>query len=290
MSQHPRHATFTGTAGNRLEADVYGHGERVALLLHGGGQTRHAWRAAARRLAERGFTAVTVDQRGHGDSQWVTGGAYTFSDFAGDALALGRQIEERHGAKPAAIGASLGGIASLYALGQAPCFSALVLVDITPRMDAGGVQHVHDFMRARMREGFASIEEAAGQVAAYLPHRTRPPSVEGLRKNLRLKEDGRWYWHWDPAFVEGATTPATERPRIVAVLEEAARGLTVPTLLVRGGASDIVTPENARAFLDLVPHARMVDVGGAGHMVAGDKNDAFNDAVVSFLAHVRDHH
>lgn len=282
MSLQPRHATFTGASGNRLEADVYGHGPRVALLLHGGGQTRHAWRAAARRLAERGFTAIPVDQRGHGDSEWVKGGHYAFTDYSADALALARHIEERFGAKPAAIGASLGGIASLHALGQAPCFSALVLVDIVPRMEERGVQHVQDFMKAKMREGFASVEEAAEHVAAYLPHRTRPPTADGLRKNLRLR-GGRWYWHWDPAFVDGNRTPATDRRRVVEELEAAARSLTVPTLLVRGGASDIVSPESARAFLALVPHARMVDVGGAGHMVAGDKNDVFAEAIIDFL-------
>jgi pimeloyl-ACP methyl ester carboxylesterase len=283
MSIHPRHATFTGAAGNRLEADVYGHGERVALLLHGGGQTRHAWRGAARKLAERGFTAIPVDQRGHGDSEWVEGGHYGFLDYADDAAALGRQVEARFGAKPVAIGASLGGMASLGALGREPCFSALILVDIVPRMEESGVRHVHDFMRARIKEGFATIEEAAGAVAAYLPNRTRPPSVEGLRKNLRQKADGRWYWHWDPAFVEGMRTPGADRRAVVETMETAARGLTVPTLLVRGGASDIVSPQAAKAFLDIVPHARFVDVGGAGHMVAGDKNDVFAAAIIDFL-------
>jgi pimeloyl-ACP methyl ester carboxylesterase len=281
MSLHPRHASFKGAEGNRLDADLYGHGERTALLLHGGGQTRHAWRATARRLAERGFTAIPVDQRGHGDSEWV--GHYAFGDYGADAVALGREIEARFGTKPVAIGASLGGIASLHALGQEPCFSALVLVDITPRMEEKGVRHVQDFMKARAKEGFASIEEAAEQVAAYLPNRTRPPSVEGLRKNLRLKPDGRWYWHWDPRFLDGARTVNNDRTTIVEVLEDAARRLTVPTLLVRGGASDIVSQETADAFLKLAPHARFIDVTGAGHMVAGDKNDVFADAILDFL-------
>ncbi|MBL8567511.1 MAG: alpha/beta hydrolase [Phreatobacter sp.] len=283
MSIHPRHATFTGVAGNRLEADIYGHGERTALLLHGGGQTRHAWRGAARKLAERGFTAIPVDQRGHGDSEWVKGGHYGFLDYADDAALLGRQIEERFGTKPVAIGASLGGMASLTAIGREPCFSALILVDIVPRVEEEGVRHVHAFMQARVEDGFATIEEAAEQVAAYLPNRTRPPSVDGLRKNLRQKPNGRWYWHWDPAFMTGLRTPAMDRQQAVETMEAAAKSLTVPTLLVRGGASDIVTPAAAKAFLDVVPHARLVDVGGAGHMVAGDKNDVFAAAIIDFL-------
>ena len=124
MSIHPRHVTFSGTEGNKLEGDVYGHGERTALLLHGGGQTRHAWRATARKLAERGFTAIPVDQRGHGESAWIDSASYTLPDYAMDAVSLGSQIEQRFGAKPVAIGASLGGLASLYALGEAACFSA----------------------------------------------------------------------------------------------------------------------------------------------------------------------
>lgn len=283
MSLHPRHATFAGAEGNRLEGDVYGHGERTALLLHGGGQTRHAWRATARKLAERGFTAVPVDQRGHGDSAWVDSGSYGFRDYAADAILLGQAIEQRFGSKPVAIGASLGGLASLHALGDAACFSALVLVDITPRMEARGVAHVQNFMMARAREGFASVDEAAESVAAYLPNRARPPSTEGLRKNLRQRPDGRWYWHWDPRFFDGPGAVNADAGALVPRLEEAARGLAVPTLLVRGGSSDIVSPESAEAFLKLVPHARFIDVSGAGHMVAGDKNDVFAQAILTFL-------
>lgn len=283
MSFHPRHATFRGHDGLSLEADVYGHGERVALFLHGGGQTRHAWRGSARRLAERGFTAISVDQRGHGDAQWAADGAYSFHDYGMDAVALGGQIAERFGAAPGAIGASMGGIASLYALGRAPVFSALILVDITPRMEEEGVRHVQGFMAARAKEGFASVEEAADSVARYLPNRKRPASVEGLRKNLRLRDDGRWCWHWDPRFLDGPRTINFDREIVVETLEAAARALTVPTLLVRGGSSDIVSEEGARAFLALAPHARFVDVTGAGHMVAGDRNDVFSDAVLDFL-------
>jgi non-heme chloroperoxidase len=66
-------------------------------------------------------------------------------------------------------------------------------------------------------------------------------------------------------------------------LDDAARGLAIPTLLVRGGQSDILSEAGARTFLELVPHARYADVSGAGHMIAGDRNDAFSRAVLDFL-------
>ena len=71
-------------------------------------------------------------------------------------------------------------------------------------------------------------------------------------------------------------------------LARAARRITIPTLLVRGRMSDLLSEEGAQELLELVPHAQLADVAGAGHMVAGDRNDAFNDAVVTFLAAVRD--
>jgi pimeloyl-ACP methyl ester carboxylesterase len=276
---------FQGASGNRLVANDLGHGEDTALLLHGGGQTRHAWAKTARRLAEAGWRVVAVDQRGHGDSEWAEGGAYAFPDYAADAAAVARQIAYDHGRAPVAIGASLGGVASLLALGrsQEPIFAGLILVDVVPRMDPRGVEHIQAFMGARAAEGFASVEEAADAVAAYLPHRPRPRSLEGLKKNLRLHPDGRWRWHWDPRFIHGPRPVNTGRMKVQEELVEAAKRLAVPTLLVRGGASELVGPEAAAEFLALAPHAERADVAEARHMVAGDRNDAFADAILNFL-------
>jgi len=283
MSIRPRHVTFTGIEGNKLEGDIYGRGERAVLLLHGGGQTRHAWRATARKLAERGFIAIPVDQRGHGDSAWIDSGAYALRDYGMEAALLGRQIEQRFAAKPIAVGASLGGLASLLALGEADCFSALVLVDIVPRMDAHGVAQVQNFMRDRAEEGFASLDEAAESVARYLPNRAKPPTADGLRKNLRQRADGRWYWHWDPRFWDGPGSVNSKGDDLLLSLEDIAKSLTLPTLLVRGSSSEIVSLESVEAFRNLVPHAKFVDIRGASHMVAGDKNDIFADAILDFL-------
>jgi pimeloyl-ACP methyl ester carboxylesterase len=291
MTRHliPATATFIGAAGNKLVADVFGDSGSPVLLLHGGGQTRHAWHKTAQEIARKGHTAYALDQRGHGDSDWIADGAYEFADYAADAKTVAAELARRSGAKPIAIGASLGGIASLLAEGEserdkgASVFSALVLVDITPRVDLSGVAKVLGFMRANAKEGFGSIAEAAQVVADYLPQRPRPKSNEGLKKNLRLSPDGRWRWHWDPRFLDGPRAAGTDRRALEATLIEAARRIQIPALLVRGASSELVKEAHAKEFLELVPHADYVDVSGARHMVAGDRNDHFSAAVLSFI-------
>ncbi len=253
----------------------------TAILLHGGGQTRHAWKGTAATLAHQGFNAVAVDLRGHGESGWSPDGDYGIDRFAADVRAVAAAFPT----PPVLIGASLGGVSSLVAAGEsdAPVASALVLVDITPRIDPEGVSKIRGFMAAHVDTGFASLEEAADAVAAYLPHRPRPRSLDGLRKNLRLGEDGRYRWHYDPAFVHrGGPRHSIEMRE--ARLTAAAKRLRLPVLLVRGGSSELVPEEAAREFLAMVPGARYVDVKGARHMVAGDVNDPFTEEVAAFLA------
>jgi pimeloyl-ACP methyl ester carboxylesterase len=286
----PTHrVTFTGSEGNKLVGDAIGHHGRAVVLLHGGGQTRYAWRNTGDAISRAGMTAYAVDQRGHGDSEWVASGKYSFADFASDAREIADQLATRTGMRPVIAGASLGGIAALTAEGIAaregrePLFSGLVLVDITPRVDASGVAKVQGFMREHARDGFATVEEAADAVAAYLPHRPRPKSNEGLKKNLRLHPDGRWRWHWDPRFLEGRGPDSVNRGEREQALLDGAKSLKNPVLLVRGGSSELVQEEHVKEFLALVPHASYADVAGARHMVAGDQNDQFSEAILKFL-------
>ncbi len=280
---------FVGRDGNRLASDAAGDpADPPAILLHGGGQTRHSWGTTLGALADKGWHAYAVDLRGHGDSEWAADGDYTLDAFAGDVLAIAREL----GTPPALVGASLGGIASLAAIGEHAdenVARALVLVDVAPRMEEQGRMRIGTFMMEHMASGFGSLDEVADAIQRYNPHRPRPSDLGGLAKNLR-ERDGRWYWHWDPEFIGGRLGGADEtRASLVdpARLQEAARALTLPTLLVRGRQSDLLSEEGARELLELVPHAQMVDVAGAGHMVAGDRNDLFNDAVVTFLENVR---
>jgi pimeloyl-ACP methyl ester carboxylesterase len=250
----------------------------TVVLLHGGGQTRHSWGRAAQALAEAGFCVLNLDLRGHGDSGWSADGDYSLDVFAADLNEILEMLPER----PSLVGASLGGLTSLLAVGEAvsPAARALVLVDIVPQIEPEGVRQIVDFMRSNP-EGFASVEEAAATVAVFLPHRQRPADVGGLRKNLRLGGDGRYRWHWDPRLMSG------ERPvdplALVQRLEKAAARVEVPTLLIRGARSRVVSAQSVASFRELIPHAQCVDVDGAEHMVAADHNDAFNAPLIDFL-------
>lgn len=284
----PKPIEFTGADGNRLAADLWDGRGHPVLLLHGGGQTRHAWDMTARRIADAGMRAITVDLRGHGESEWAESGDYSFAAYGADTAAVIRQTAERFHAAPSAVGASLGGLSALIAqLDHGPLLESLILVDITPRMDVGGVARITGFMGERMEEGFASLEEAADAIAGYLPNRKRPRSLEGLRKNLRLDPDGRYRWHWDPAFITSEKSIGFRARESMERLLGNLPRLHLPVLLVRGMQSELVHEDYVREFLDLAPSASAVDVGGAGHMVAGDRNDVFCEAILDFLTDSR---
>lgn len=271
---------FETADGISLLADILGPDSgRPIILAHGGGQTRHAWKDTAERLAGAGWRAIALDLRGHGNSDWSPGGDYRIDRFVEDLLSLARDLKRR----PVVVGASLGGIAALLAEGESSSsvFSAIVLVDIAPKIEMQGVEQIVSFMGSSLQNGFASLAEAAEAVATYLPHRRPPRDLEGLRKNLRRGEDGRYRWHWDPAFILGERRAAASRDP--ERMSRAAAALGIPTLLVRGQNSELVSQESVRHFLELVPHAVFKDVSGAGHMVAGDRNDLFGDAVLAFL-------
>lgn len=263
------------SGGVRVAADTYGDAGPLVLLQHGGGQTRHAWKSAGQQLANADYRAVSLDARGHGDSDWAPDGDYSTESLVAD---LGAVIDH-FGEQPVLVGASMGGGTSLTAVGEGSVeAAALVLVDTAPRVEPAGIGKIRDFM-AQAPDGFATLEEVAEAIANYQPHRKRPRNLDGLAKNVRLWSDGRYRWHWDPTFMQRSRDLADRIPR----QEAAAANLRLPTLLVRGGLSDVLSEEGAKAFLGQVPHARYANVGEAAHMVAGDRNDVFVASVLDFL-------
>jgi pimeloyl-ACP methyl ester carboxylesterase len=257
-----------------LAADVGGDRSAPAVvLLHGGGQTRHSWGALMRELVAQGYQVINLDARGHGESAWARDGNYSVDEFAKDLRAVISTLPR----PPALVGASMGGATALQVVGEGEnsLASALVLVDVVPRIDSRGAKRIRAFMAARP-DGFATVEEAVEAVVAYNPHRPRPKTSAGMMKNLRLHADGRLHWHWDPKFID-------KPPRSSAHLLTACQYVRCPTLLVRGMHSDIVSDEGVAEFRAHLPTAEVFEVREAGHMVAGDRNDVFNKSVIDFL-------
>jgi peroxiredoxin len=274
---------FNGSDGLRIVGDRWGHHtDPPVVFLHGGGQTRHSWGATAASVANKGWQALTLDARGHGESDWSDAGDYRLASFADDLRSVIGQLDQ----PPILVGASLGGLTSILLTGElAPrCARGVVLVDIVPDMEQIGAERIRAFMVERAYDGFGSLEEVAEIVAAYNPYRAPTSDFDGLRKNLR-ERDGRFYWHWDPRFMdpESGMLPVeiSDTERLDAAVDRMVA--EAPVMLVRGKVSDLVSEDKAAEFLARYPDVRFADVSGAGHMVAGDRNDAFTSVVIDFI-------
>ena len=273
-----RIATAPGVA---LTGDLSGpESGPFVLMTHGGGQTRHSWGTTARTLAAKGYRVLSLDLRGHGDSDWSAEGQYSVHDH-------GRDVAMAAASAPGPVmlvGASMGGLASLMAaanLGPQKV-SGVVLVDVATRVRADGTARILGFMN-RHAGGFDTLEAAADAISDYRPEHPRPRDLSGLSKNLRMR-DSRYYWHWDPAMLtqarpDGEVIPVTD-------LEAAARAISAPVLLVRGLLSDVVDADSVTALQALIPQLETADVRDAGHMVVGDNNAAFETLIIGFLDRV----
>ena len=271
---------FKGHQDIKIAADVWGsNNKELVILLHGGGQTRHAWGDTGKKLAEAGYHSVALDLRGHGDSEWHADGDYSIRAYKDDLVSIINEI-----GKPARlVGASLGGMASLVLAGDeinSDLCTALIMVDIGIYPDPVGSDRIVSFMLSG-EKGFDSLENVAKSISDYLPHRKKPKDLEGLKKNLRLKSDGRYYWHWDPRFIR--RRPGSRDRRYFDLQLKAAEKVTIPTLLIRGALSDVVTMEDVDYFLSMISHAKFVEIEKAAHMIAGDRNDIFAEEAIKFL-------
>jgi len=272
---------FKGHGGLKIAADVWGsNNQELVILLHGGGQTRHAWGNTGKKLADSGYHSVALDLRGHGDSEWDTDGDYSIRAYKDDLVSIINEI-----GKPARlVGASLGGMASLVLAGDktySDLCSALIMVDIGIYPDPVGSDRIVSFMLSG-EGGFDSLEDAAKSIGTFLPHRKKPKDLQGLKKNLRLKNDGKYYWHWDPRFIR-RRPGSNDKGSYFELQLKAAEKVTIPTLLIRGALSDVVTMEDVEYFLSVISHAKFVEIEKAAHMIAGDRNDIFAEEAIKFL-------
>jgi pimeloyl-ACP methyl ester carboxylesterase len=277
---------FEGFEGIKLAATAFGPEDGPPVVMIGGlGQTRHGWSRSAERIGASGWRAITLDIRGHGESEWSADGSYGYERTAGDVIAVVRAL----GRPAVLVGASLGGKIALTAAGEGglEVARALVIVDTVPRTNPAGVADVTQVLRPPP-EGFASLDDAAAELARIRRHEAKPGGGERLRRHMREDSAGRWHWHWDPAWMNReqgiGLAAATD------FLETQAAKLTMPVLLTRGELSEVVHDEGLAAFRAIVPQLQVETIAGAGHMIVGDRNDSFADAVIAFLDRVRNPH
>ncbi|HET9629581.1 MAG TPA: alpha/beta hydrolase [Novosphingobium sp.] len=270
---------FTGGDGIRLAADFYGPDSGAPVLLIGGlGQTRHSWRRVALRLAEQGYRAITLDFRGHGESDRAPDGDYSYPRQSADLAAVARAV----GRPLVLVGNSLGGklcFATAGNYGEEVC-SALVMVDTVPRNNREAVAEVAQSMTVSP-EGFDSPDSAARHLAESRGAPFSPGDGERLRRNMRQDDSGRWHWHWDGSYRD--PSHGLGRDVGAAYLEAAARNVKVPALLAWCELSEVVTADGVAALKAVLPQLEVEIIAGARHMIVGDENDVFADSLIGFL-------
>lgn len=286
-SSVPRHDTpLRGRSGFVVVDDRQVHylewGRSTApavVCLHGGGQTAYMWEELGAALAGR-YHVLAPDLPWHGDSDPI-------DDMSRQALAasLPGLLAEFGIEQAAFVGASLGGIVTVTLAAMAPeLVGAIALIDIGHRLEDEGVNRIMDFMSRH--ESFASLEEAAEEVAEYLPHRKKV-RLESLGRNLRQRSDGRWEWkHSYGRRIRAEGSGWTGWRALVAGLDREASALTCPVLVLRGAASDVLSSEGAEEIAALIPNSRLATITSAGHHAAGDNPESTVGLVSSFLTDV----
>lgn len=269
---------FTGGNGNRIAASSFGPATGSPVLMVGGmGQTRHSWQRAAQAIAEGGRRAITLDLRGHGESDWAADGDYGFPAMSGDLVAVARSIGE----PCVLVGASLGGKVVLAAAGYgAARIAGVVMVDTAPLVEQSGIAQVTQALKPPP-DGFASPQAAADDLARLRGRIADPGAGAKLERNMRRDAGGRWHWHWDPGLQDKAK--GVKGVEANDYLAEAARRLTMPVLLARGEKSPVVSEASIAHFRSLTPQLQVETIAGAVHMIVGDQNDDFAASVLRFL-------
>lgn len=244
------------------------------VLLHGFTGHARSWDAFAEAMTDR-YRVLALDQRGHGETAWAPDGAYGTDEMVADLVAFVRALElDRF----TLLGLSMGGaVAMHYAGGRPPELAALVIVDIGPAIETAGAQRIQTGVRAN--DVFASRDEA---FAAARAGNARPPEAHHRHRvdhSLMRTEDGRWTYRYDRAMRRGGGRP----PRDPDSGWRALAQVNVPTLVIRGELSDILSSAMAERMIETIPDARLALVKGSGHSVPLDAPDGFLAAARGFL-------
>ncbi len=267
--------------GLRLHYQEWGEPSSPAvLMLHGFGVSGHMFDEFAARASDS-YHLIALDQRGHGDSDWSEPGDYSRAAFISDVEGFVKELGlERF----VLMGHSMGGLNSAaYTAEYAHRVKALVLVDVGPEAAKEGVDNIMRFTRGPDELDFEEFVEMAHR---FNQRRTIENIRERMRHRLRQLENGKWTWKFDSRFRKPENDLRVGSELTNDDTWKLFRSIAAPTLLVRGGESDVLTQDVADRCVREMHRARLVTVPGAGHSVPGDNPDAFSEAVLTFITDV----
>jgi len=266
--------------GRTLSALMWGEGEPELVLLHGGAQNAHTWDTVAMALDR---PLVAIDLPGHGHSDGGRGGAL---DPASNAVDVATAVGALAPLARAVVGMSLGGVTSIAMIAHAPdLVRSLVLVDITPGVDAGKAAAIISFVSGP--ESFDSFDELLERTIAFNPTRTEASLRRGILHNAVQRDDGTWVWRYArhrPSAPAGDGVAGVGAPDFGS-LWDVVSSYGGPVMLVRGMLPQSVVDDADEA--ELVrrrPDARIEHVDGAGHSVQGDKPVELAGLIADFVA------
>jgi pimeloyl-ACP methyl ester carboxylesterase len=254
-------------------------GRPVVLFLHGGALTAHTWDLVCLALRDK-YHCLALDQRGHGDSEWSPTMEYGWDSHLRDIEAFADRMRLDGFVL---VGQSMGAMNSIaYASRHSDRLAALALIDAGPRVQRQGAKRIVDFVT--MPAELDSIDEFVERARTFNPLRDPRLLKRSLLHNLRRLPSGKWTWKYDRRQMS--------RERFQVLLEHLEElrseipSIRCPTLVVRGGSSDIFSDEDAASLASLLPEGQWVRVEGAGHTVQGDNPKGLVEALQRFLGQV----
>lgn len=250
------------------------------VFLHGGRLTAHAWDLVCLGLRDT-YRCIALDLRGHGESAWSPDARYEVAAYSADVAALvARENPQSFGI----VGHSLGGVVAAHFASRAPrALNAIAIVDAGPHARSN-IESVRIREFASETENARTLDDFVAEAIAFNPRRDPTSLRHSLLHNLRPRSDGALAWKYDPAPYEIAR--AADRQLDHARVWERVEGIAVPALLVRGGASATLTPDEARELAGRLPRGRLATVEGAGHSVQGDRPQELTVVLRDFFSSV----
>ena len=247
------------------------------LLLHGALQQAHSWDFVSLALSGE-FHILALDQRGHGDSDWAPEGDYSIEAYQGDidgfveAIGLDSFV---------LIGHSMGGRNSyIWASRHPKALKGLVIVDTGPEIQRPGQDRIRKFRE--LPDELDSFEDFVQRIQQYTG-RSREQTLGALKYSIRQRSDGKWTWKYDKLMrASGRRDPTWTSEQ----LWECVGRIDCPTLVVRGGRSDLFLEETMNRMQQAIPDCVTVTIPRAGHLVQGDNPADFVSAVRDLLGRI----